>query len=162
MKANFACPISGEQRDNTVVRLVAGIVLTIGFLAIWLAFNVSTQAAGYVLLLLASDFVIRGFLIPKWSILASTGKLVRNVLKLPIRRVDAAPKVFAARIGVLFTITSSLLFLSNSLTLSSIILVVLLVFAGLETFFDFCVGCYVYSLLPQRMSQLLSSKITLF
>jgi len=67
--------------------------------------------------------------------------------KLPIKPVYLPPKRFAARIGLLFSIT---IFILKLLAIDTIIVsAVLTFFAALESFFSICAGCYVYSFLMQ-------------
>ena len=89
MAINFSCPISGEQRDNTTVRVVAGFI-------------------------------------------------------------------FAARIGVLFTVVTTILYAANLLFAGSAVLIILLLCASLESFFSFCLGCWMYSLFPKKLGNVLS------
>jgi hypothetical protein len=82
MAINFSCPISGEQRDNTTVRVVAGFVFVTAGSALLTAFLVSTRTAA--------------------------------------------------------------------------VLAILLLCAALESFFSFCLGCRMYSLLPKKLGNVLS------
>jgi hypothetical protein len=70
--------------------------------------------------------------------------------------VDSAPKVFAARIGVAFSVVTTILYAENHLYAGSIVLVILLLCAALESFLSFCLGCWMYSLLPKRLGNILS------
>lgn len=156
MPIDFSCPISGEQRDNTTVRVVAGFVFIITGAAFLVALLLSTQIAAIITGVLALDFCIRAFVKPKYSPLATLGRAIVSVLNLPRKMVDSAPKVFAARIGVLFSVVSTILYAGNLLQAGSVVSAILLLCAALECFFSFCLGCWMYSLLPKKLGNVLS------
>lgn len=159
MAINFSCPISGEQRDNTTVRVVAGFVFVIAGAALLTALMVSARVAAIIMGVLALDFIIRGFVKPKYSPLATLARGIVSGLNLPKKMVDSAPKVFAARIGVIFSVLAAVLYAGNLLYAGSIVLVILLLCAALESFFSFCLGCWMYSLLPKRLGNILAQEI---
>lgn len=156
MAINFSCPISGEQRDNTTVRFVAGFVFIITGGILFIALRISAPIAASFSAVLAIDFIIRGFVKPKYSPLATLARGAVSGLKLPKKMVDSGPKIFAARIGVLFTVSATILYIGNLLFAGTIVLVILLLCSGLESFFGFCLGCWMYSLLPKKLGKLLS------
>lgn len=159
MAINFSCPISGEQRDNTTVRVVAGFVFVIAGAALLTALMVSARISAIIMGVLALDFIIRGFVKPKYSPLAILARGIVSGLNLPKKMVDSAPKVFAARIGVIFSVLAAVLYAGNLLYAGSIVLVILLLCAALESFFSFCLGCWMYSLLPKRLGNILAQEI---
>ena len=156
MAINFSCPISGEQRDNTTVRVVAGIVFVITAVALLVALLVSTRTAAIITGILALDFIIRAFIKPKYSPLATLARGIVSGLNLPRKMVDNGPKVFAARIGVIFSVVATILYLGNLFYAGSVVLFILLLCAALESFFSFCLGCWMYSLLPKKLGNILA------
>lgn len=156
MTIDFSCPISGEQRDNTTVRVVAGSVVIVAAAALLVALLVSRQTAAIITGVLALDFIIRAFIRSKYSLLATLARGIVSGLKLPRRMVDNAPKVFAARIGVLFSVVTTILFAANLIYAGIVVLSILLVCAILESVFSFCLGCWVYSLFPKKVGDILS------
>jgi hypothetical protein len=134
--------------------MVAGLVLSITVATIYIGLEVSSILAAIVFGLLAFDFIIRAFLLPKYSLLASLGKFFVLRFRLKQQMVDSGPKIFAARIGVIFTLSGTLLFAFANVTAASIVGGILLVCAGLEAFFDFCLGCWMYSLLPGPLGRI--------
>lgn len=156
MAINFSCPISGNQRDNTTVRIVAGFVFFLSAIALVVAVLVSARIAGILTGLLALDFIIRGFFKPKYSPIATLARGVVSGLNLPKKMVDSAPKVFAARIGVAFTVITTILFGANLLVSGSVVLTILIICAGLESFLSFCLGCWMYSFLPKKIGNVLA------
>lgn len=156
MAISFSCPISGEQRDNTTVRVVAGFVFIITGVALLVAVLASTGTAAIITGILALDFIIRAFFKPKYSPLATLARGIVSGLNLPRKMVDNAPKVFAARIGVIFSVAATLLYVGNFLYAGSAVLVILLLCAALESFLSFCLGCWLYSFLPKKLGNVLS------
>lgn len=132
------CPVSGERVDENMVRATAfGVVMIMGLFLItglWIfpAF-------------LGIDFFIRAFTSNPFSPLSWMGsKLVRLLSVEPVW-IDKAPKVFAARIGFVFsmlTLAGTLLGLELLATISASTLVL---FAFLECGLNFCMGCWVYT-----------------
>ncbi|TEB04300.1 hypothetical protein Psch_04026 [Pelotomaculum schinkii] len=160
MAISFSCPVSGEQRDNTTVRVAAGFVFVIAGSALLAALLVSTRAAAIISVILALDFIIREFLKPKYSPLATLARGTVSGLKLPQKLVDSGPKVFAARIGVIFSVLTAILYSANLLYAGSAVLGILLICAALESFLGFCLGCWIYSLLPKKWGCALAQEFT--
>ena len=61
--------------------------------------------------------------------------------------VNAGPKIFAAKIGFLFCLTVSILYVQNLYLPGDIVAVALCICAGLESFFSVCLGCRFYTIL---------------
>ncbi|MDR2108766.1 MAG: DUF4395 domain-containing protein [Coriobacteriales bacterium] len=159
MAVSLACPISGNQRDNNVARVVAGFSLLIAAVVVLIAQFASVGVAALISGLLTIDFAIRAFFKPKYSPLATVGRALTSGLGLKPKMVDGAPKIFAARIGFLFTISSTLLFALGQAPAASVVLGILVVCAFLESAFSFCLGCWVYSILPKGVASALSKGI---
>ncbi|MDR1511894.1 MAG: DUF4395 domain-containing protein [Propionibacteriaceae bacterium] len=156
MSISSACPIWGKTRDNNGVRFVAAESLLVAAGSVAVALLVGPRPAAVVTGLLAADFFLRAFGSPRHSPLAQLAGRITSALRLPRRLVDAAPKVFASRIGLAFTVAGTIL-LALGLTVPAIVVLgVLIVFAFLESVFAFCAGCWVYSLLPSRVAQALT------
>ena len=89
------------------------------------------------------DFALRGFGFGKYSILGFVAEKLVVLLKLKEKPIYFPPKQFAAQVGFLFSLT---LVVFNIFEINHIIeSAILLICAGLEAFFNFCVGCYVYN-----------------
>ena len=89
------------------------------------------------------DFTLRGFGYGKWSILGFLAEKLVLLFRLEQKPIYFPPKQFAAQVGFLFSLTLIVFYIFeiNSIIVSAI----LLICAGLEAFFNFCVGCYVYN-----------------
>jgi hypothetical protein len=136
---NAMCPVSFEKIDENVARINAAqaVVLLLFFLfSPW----------KWLILIVAADFCVRSFWQPKYSLFVMISRQIIALLKLKPVLVDAAPKIFAARIGFLF---SCLLTVCWLLHLGTAALIIGLMFAGcafLEAAFRFCVACTMYPL----------------
>jgi hypothetical protein len=150
--AGGSCPISGGQRDNNVARIVAAQVLILAVVTLITAFSLSVRAALVIDALLALDFIVRAFAEPRFSPLAAAGRGIASVLKLKPAIVDSAPKIFAARIGVAFTAAAGIFLALSLVPAGGIVLGILAVCAFLESLFGFCLGCRIYSLLPEKIA----------
>jgi hypothetical protein len=138
-----ACPVNSETVNNRVVRIVAGEVVLIA-----VAFIVWPQ--WWLFLALAADFSLRALGYRKYSPLATIARTIVAGLKLERRPVNAAPKQFAAKIGVVFSLTAALLSLIGLTLAAQLVAAGLLGAASLEAFLGYCVGCKIYSLIPRR------------
>ena len=150
MKSNAICPISDKKIDENVARLNG--VFTVILLVVYLFSNNILP-----ILFLLIDFILRGAELSKYSILANFSKVTLKALKVKTLAINAGPKIFAARIGALF---SFLILLFNLLDIPSISVVFTVVFgvcAFLEAAFAFCVACQIYPLVFKFTFQ---SKIT--
>jgi hypothetical protein len=134
------CPVSKERVDENRVRATAlGVVITMGLFlmtGLWIfpAF-------------LMIDFYIRAFTGYPVSPLSWLGSNFIRLLGTTPVLIDKAPKIFAARIGFLFsllTLAGTWLGLDLFAFISASTLVL---FAFLECGLNFCMGCWVYTYL---------------
>jgi type III secretory pathway component EscT len=76
------------------------------------------------------------------------GRVSGSILKgfgVAPRLVDAGPKRFAARIGLLFSVALVVLAQFDIRTATEIVAAILLVCAALESFLGFCLGCQMWT-----------------
>lgn len=136
MDSNLICPVDGKQINESKVRLVAGLVLVTALMYLitgWL----------FLPVLLLIDFALRSADAGKFSPLGNVADGILNLITLSNKPTDQAPKRFAARIGLGFSILITVLHLFG---ISAVIPVITLaVFAALESLAGFCAGCYVYT-----------------
>lgn len=136
------CPISEVKIDEHRARLVALFVAgTTGF-----ALATPSPLPELLFGLLVLDFSARSFGRRAWSPLGRSAAGVAKLLKVSSKPVDAAPKLFAARIGLVFSL--SLLGLSSldNVVALRIVASLLIVCALLEALAGTCVGCKVWTL----------------
>lgn len=132
------CPVSPERVDENRVRVTAlGVILMMG--VFFLTGNVLFPA------LLIVDFFIRAFSRLPYSPLSWLAhKLVMVIGTKPVL-IDKAPKIFAARIGLLFTVIITVASFLGFGLLANIMGATLVLFAFLECGLNFCTGCWVYT-----------------
>jgi hypothetical protein len=133
----FPDPVNDVSARLVAAGVVVMAALTLGLRQPWL------------LVPIAYGFVAR---VATGPTLSPLGQLVTRVItpRLPLasRPVPGPPKRFAQGIGAVVTVTAALLALVAGLTAPAYGLVVmLLVFASLESFAGFCVGCTVFAAL---------------
>ncbi len=135
---NITCPLSFERISENLPRLIGSFVVI-------LLITYAISNIIFIPLFLSVDFYFRGFNKNKYSLLAKLAKAVNNKLPNKGKLIDKAPKMFAARLGFVFTtliLVGDLLgftFAANSLA------IILIAFASLECVFNFCVGCVVFT-----------------
>jgi hypothetical protein len=147
MKTYALCPISEKKVNERVARLNAAftVLLISGFLF--------TQNIFFVAFL-GIDFFLRTADRSKYSLLAISSKNIVKYLQVKELLINAGPKIFAARIGLVFSSLIVLAYLLNAKVLAFIIAGILGLFSFLEAFFGLCVACeiypYVYRILYSR------------
>jgi len=129
--------------NEKAARVVAGGVFCLGL---------TTLVTGWhwLLVVMAAGFLARVLAGPTLSIL---GQLATRVVAPRLgepKLVPGPPKQFAQGIGLAVTGLAAVLSLGFGLQLAaSLLLVVLLVFAALESFVGFCFGCWIFARLMQ-------------
>ncbi len=127
--------------DEVSARLVAA-----GVVVMALALLVTQQ--WWILAPLAFGFVARVASGPRWSPLGLlVTRVVRPRLSIAPKPVPGPPKRFAQGIGAAFSITASVLVLTGAIGAALVVLAMLLVAAGLESFAGYCLGCRAFAVL---------------
>jgi len=139
----LVCPISNEHISERVTRINA--LLTTLLVVAGFVFN-----SPFFVVFLMSDFFIRAFTKLKYSPLSYFSYQMVNAFQLDKKVIDKAPKVFAARLGFLMTLTIIILFISGLNVAAVAVAGILLFFASLEFALGLCMGCimYTYLVLP--------------
>ncbi len=134
---SLICPVSAERLDENNVR-VTGLLIGLSLL-ITLTLNTIS-----LLVIVVLDYFIRAF--TKWPYGPISWLAVQVVRKTSwsIKLIDKAPKIFAARVGFLFSIVGLVLYFIHPLY-SQLVLLVLCGFAFLESIGNVCMGCLIYS-----------------
>lgn len=132
------CPVSPERVDENRVRATAlGVVVVMGLF--FMTGNALIPA------LLAVDFFIRAFTGLSFSPLSWVGHMAVKAISTRPVPIDKAPKVFAARIGFLLTLIITAASLLGLPILASVVGGTLVLFAFLECGLNFCMGCWIYT-----------------
>lgn len=131
------CPISSSHVNERVVQINAALAA----LSMLLFF---TTPFKWILLILAVDFLIRGFLKPSYSLYGAVSKTIAGMFNLKPVLVNAGPKIFAARIGFAFCCAVAVFYWMDFHSLSLALGSIFMLFAALEAIFRFCVACKLY------------------
>ncbi len=140
MKTYAICPISDKKINERVARVNGAftvlLLLLFGFTGQWL-----------IPAFLVVDFLMRSGNLSRFS---PVGYSSRNIIKLlPVEEllINAGPKIFAARIGLLFS--AIILYASaTGMDLTALAFAAVLgVFSFMEAAFGICVACKIYPLM---------------
>jgi hypothetical protein len=140
MMKQLICPISNEYVNERVTRINAllAILLTVAALL----FN-----SVIFLIFLTADFYTRAFTNAKYSPISYLSHRMVNALNLNRKEIDKAPKIFAARLGFIMSLSISLLMLLELNTAAFAVGGMLIFFASLEFALAICMGCIIYTYL---------------
>lgn len=142
MTTSIQCPVSKNKVSVQNTRIIATIVV----LSV-----IATLYSNFWLIpaFLAFDFLQRGFYPGSFSITARIAQNISTWIGFNHQYVSAAPKIFAAQIGFLFSLSILLTVLLKFTTLTLILGSMLGICATLEAVFSICVGCHLYTLLKK-------------
>lgn len=136
MNSYAFCPISDEKINERVTRFNALFTVVV-----LLAFALTRSIP--LLLLLWIDFLLRAIPLSKYSLIAIASRTITRYLPTG-NMINAGPKIFAARVGLLFTTLILLLYLLKFLIAAMVFTGILALFAFLEGVFGICVACIIY------------------
>jgi hypothetical protein len=131
------CPISERNINENVSRLNASFTLIIGVLFI-------ITGSFWFLFAMLTDFIFRLLSEGKLSPLIKLNTYLLENFNARKVIINAGPKIFAARIGLLLTAISLLFWFLNLPFASFITAGILVFFSFLESVFGFCVACKIY------------------
>lgn len=137
MKTNAICPISNQKINETVARL-NGLFTVLFLIAFALTGNL------FIISSLLVDFLLRATNNSKYSVFTILSKSLVKRFSLKERFVNAGPKVFAARIGLVFSVSILVSSLFGFDTVSYVLTAVFGVCAFLESAFGLCIACEIY------------------
>jgi len=136
-----SCPISADLINTKLTRIYSIIT----FLAISIYLFTPFKEVIYIS---ASDFIIRVLFGIKYSPICYLIKNGLKISRVKIHMVNAGPKKFAAKVGLVFTVLMSIGIILNFKILSSVLGTISFIAIGAEAFFGFCIACYIYSFIP--------------
>lgn len=115
----------------------------------------------WVLGYLVLDFAIKVFAGFAYSPSCKLAAALANAMHLQRKMVDSAPKRLAAIIALFMSLTGlALAAFAPTASLAFLAITgIFLVFASLEAFAGFCMGCWIYALLPSKAAILLSRRV---
>lgn len=138
-RTHALCPVSDKRINERVARINGAFTV---FLLV--AFGLTQSIIPVIFL--AIDFFLRSSVYSKYSLIGISSKNIVRYLDLNENLINAGPKIFAARIGLLLC---SLIILSYSFHayLPALALAGILgLFSFLEAAFGVCVACEIYPL----------------
>jgi hypothetical protein len=137
MKLSAICPISEKKVHAFLPRLNASItfLLLVAYLL---------TGSLIIPLLLVFDFLLRASDFGRYSLISITSDQTIRIFEISGNLINAGPKLFAARIGLLFAIFVTVAQLAGFVPLAQIIASVLALFSFLEAAFGFCLACEIY------------------
>ena len=137
MKNYAFCPVSPRVVNERVARFNATFTV---FIIVVFLFTSNIFLMG----LLVVDFFLRGIDKSQFSPLAITSKgLVRSFSVSP-KMINAGPKLFAARIGLLLSLMVTIAAMTGFSITAIVTASILGLFSFLEAAFGLCVACKVY------------------
>jgi hypothetical protein len=139
-RQSLQCPVSPDRINENVARLVAGY--TVFITPLFLVLRVDL-----FFFLLAADFAVRAFTRDGYSVLRHAAKNTESYFQLTNQPIDAAPKRFAAGVGMVFCVGIAVLQMLSLHTAATVLGTILMGCAFLEAVFAYCVGCIVYTYL---------------
>jgi hypothetical protein len=137
MKSYALCPVSDKKINERIARING--VFTVLLLIV---FGLTQSIVPIVFL--AIDFLIRASDYSKYSLIGISSKSIVRYFGLNEYIINAGPKIFAARLGFIF---SSLILISstfNAFLPALALATVLGLFSFLEATFGLCVACEIY------------------
>lgn len=137
MKTYAFCPISDNKINERVARLNA-IFTVLLLLSFVLTLNI------FIIIFLSIDFLLRSTNYSKYSLIGISSRSILSNLPVKPNYINAGPKIFAARIGFVFSALIILSFLLSLNILPFILLGILGIFSFLEGAFGICVACEIY------------------
>lgn len=132
-----SCPISTRRVDSNMVRVISFQV------ALFTVILLVTQESAFAFVLLF-DFFMRALRQTNFSPFQMIGKFVITGWGIAPKLCDESPKRFALYLGLVTSLFLVVFYTSGFTTLATVIAVILLICALLETLFDFCIGCKIY------------------
>ncbi len=135
-----ACPISFKRIDANQVRVHAAVITALLFVFV-------LGDAMWVMPLIAYDFAMRLFASPVYSPLVWLSREIKTCLGIGERMTDAAPKFFAAWLGLVMAVAIIGLAAAGLTPYVYALTAVFALCAILEAVFDYCIGCKIYMIL---------------
>jgi hypothetical protein len=136
--SEISCPVDHIKVNENKIRLIALCVLVLGVVYLLTGYWV-------IIAFFLFDFLIRVKNKPAFSLTARLADVLIRAFHIPHKPVDRGPKRFAAGMGLVFNVLILLVILLQLPIAAGCLAALLCVFAFLESFTGFCVGCYVYT-----------------
>ena len=137
LKSSAFCPVSDKKVNERVARINGA------FTVLLLIYYGLTQSI-FPVIFLALDFLLRASAYSKYSLIGLSSQGIARYLSLSGNSINAGPKIFAARIGMVISLLI-LVFASFGASVPALVLTGMLgLFSFLEAVFGICVACEIY------------------
>ncbi len=137
MAISKSCPIEYKTVDKNIIRINAMLIFSFLLLFI-ITFN------SMFLIMIGMDFIIRVFFGLKYSPFCFIVKRILRISGVKPHKINAGPKTFAAKIGLIFTVMTSLFYFMGYMNIALTISLIFLIATGMDAFFNYCVACQLY------------------
>ena len=146
MKTYAICPISNKKINERVARVNGAftvlLLLLFGFTGQWL-----------IPAFLVVDFFIRSGNLSRFSPLGYSSRNIIKLLSVEELLINAGPKIFAARVGLVFSAVILLASATEMHLTALAFTAVLAVFSFMEAAFGICVACKIYPFVYRLLYQ---------
>lgn len=132
-----SCPISTRRVDANMARIISFQV------ALFTLILLITEESFFALVILF-DFFMRALRLSSFSPFEIVGKFVLKGWGVAPKLCDESPKRFALYLGLLTSLFIVVFYFAGFTLFATVVAVILLICALLETLFDFCIGCKLY------------------
>lgn len=133
----YVCPIAPKSVNEHVTRFNAGITCLLVALFIFTPLK-------EVIFFLVADFALRIYYDGRFSPLVNGNKYLVKSLKLKPAFINAGPKIFAAKVGLIISVAIAMFYLFDALLPAIVLAYIIALFAFLEATMGFCVACKLY------------------
>ncbi len=137
MKQYAFCPISDKKVNEKVIRMNA-------LFTVLIIITLSALPNVFLALFLTVDFFLRAFDFGNLSLVGISSKNIVKLFSVNTHLINAGPKIFAARIGLVLSSLLALSFVLNLNILTYTLSGIIGLFAFLEFAFGLCVACKIY------------------
>ena len=140
MKTYAICPISDKKINERVARINGAftvlLLILFGFTGQW-----------FIPAFLAVDFFMRSGNLSRFSPVGYSSRNIVKLLSLEELLINAGPKIFAARIGLVISSVILVASVTGMNLTASAFAAVLGIFSFMEAAFGICVACKIYPLM---------------
>ncbi len=142
---SLVCPISDNYTDENIARMNA--FFTFGLVLIFLI-----TPFKWIIFVIAADFLLRRVLQGRYSVVSRISILTTGALALKKVRINAGPKLFAANVGFVLSILAAVFYFTGVPYVSYALAGTLAFFTMLESVFNICAACILYSFVSKYIS----------
>ena len=126
------------------VRIIAGLIFLLTILMI-------CRQCWPISAILVADFFMRSGKFGKYSLLGIVSDKAIKFFKIKGQQIYYAPKIFAARIGLVMSLMMLVFTLAGLPKVALAFGITLAIFSFLESAFGFCAGCVIYAYLVRYL-----------